>query len=430
MKTNSNNAANLLLKVGLMAVVALLMLIPLSMVKKQISEREYSMKTSIKDIESSWGEEQCLAGPKIRFAYDIQRKDDDGKIVTERKERDLYPIDLKYSVNAETKNLHRSIYDVTVYSSTVHTSGTFVIPENVKGLTKGTLMIGMSDLRGIEGEASINLNGKKYDFIAANDGCAIQTTVIIPDDAFATGMVLPFDMEFKLKGSEGIQFKPVGNMTEIEMSSNCKTPSFVGSFLPTERNIDDNGFCAKWIVSQINRGAPESTEFGVRLLQPITQYQQTTRSAKYGILIILLVFLAGFIVELITKKDINILQYLVIGLSMVLFYSLLLSFSEITSFWLSYLIAAAMTTLALTGYYRGILKSRVAYLLGAFIALAYGISYILLQMETFALLGGTLVLFICLLVVMYLTKDTGPFFRGTPSEDFSFQTGNGVNIEQ
>ena len=145
------------------------------------------------------------------------------------------------------------------------------------------------------------------------------------------------------------------------ISSNCNTPSFVGSFLPAERDVNENGFTAKWIVSQINRGAPESTEFGVRLLQPVTQYQQTTRSAKYGII---LVFLAGFIVELITKKEINILQYLIIGLSLVLFYSLLLSFSEIMSFGLSYLISATMTTLAQTGYFKGILKSKVAYLLG------------------------------------------------------------------
>ena len=405
------SSSNLILKVGLMITATLLLLFPLSMVKSQIIERGNTMQESISDIESSWGEEQCLSGPKIRFEYDVQRKDKEGKMVTEREEYELYPDDLKYDVNAETQILHRSIYDVTVYSSIVRTSGTFLVTENLKGLGKGTLTISMSDLRGIEGETSIDFNGRKYDFIAANEGEAIETIVDIPEYAATAGTVLPFNMEFKLKGSEAIQFRPVGKMTEIEISSNCNTPSFVGSFLPAERDVNENGFTAKWIVSQINRGAPESTKFGVRLLQPVTQYQQTTRSAKYGILIIILVFLAGFIVELITKKEINILQYLIIGLSLVLFYSLLLSFSEIMSFWLSYLISAVMTTLALTGYFKGILKSKVAYLLGLLVALAYGISYILLQMETFALLCGTLVLFICLLIVMYLTKDFGRFSR-------------------
>lgn len=406
-----SSSRNLLLRVGLIIIVALLLLIPLSMVKTQIRERGSSMQDSIYDIESSWGERQCLSGPKILFEYDVQRKDTEGKIVTDREEYVLYPTDLKYYVNAETQILHRSIYDVTVYSSIVRTSGTFLVTENLKGLEKGTLSISMSDLRGIEGDASIDFNGRKYDFIAANEGKAIEAIVDIPEYAATAGTILSFNMEFKLKGSEAIQFRPVGKMTEIDISSNCNTPSFVGSFLPTERDVNENGFTAKWIVSQINRGAPESTEFGVLLLQPVTQYQQTTRSAKYGILIIILVFLAGFIVELITNKEINILQYLIIGLSLVLFYSLLLSFSEIMPFWLSYLISAAMTTLALTGYFRGILKSKVAYLLGVFVALAYGISYILLQMETFALLGGTLVLFICLLIVMFLTKDIGRFSR-------------------
>ena len=141
------------------------------------------------------------------------------------------------------------------------------------------------------------------------------------------------------------------------------------------------------------------------MIQPVTQYQQTERSAKYGLLIIFLVFIAGFILELVTKKDINLLQYIVIGCSLVLFYSLLLAFSEFMAFSWSYLIAAGMTVLALGGYFLGILKDKFAYILTALVALAYGISYILLQMDTYAYLAGTIVLFVLLTVVMYFTKD-------------------------
>ena len=408
MNPNTKTAANMLPKVGLMAIVLLLMLIPLAMVKDQISERESTMDSTILDIEASWGETQCISGPKLKFTYEVQEHDMNGKplagkVRTETKE--IYPAGLNYSVSAETQSLHRSIYDVTVYGSTVRSSGVFVIPEELQGLASASLLVSLSDLRGIEGEACVTFDGQKYDFVAADEGRAIQATVRMPAKC-GEEMELPFDMEFRLKGSEALYFKPVGNLTEVEMTSDCVTPSFVGDFLPTERNVDDSGFSAKWIVSQINRGAPESTEFGVRMLQPVTQYQQTTRSAKYGILIILLVFLAGFIVELTTGKYINILQYLVIGLSLVLFYALLLSFSEIMSFGISYLVAAAMTTLALTGYFRAILRSRTAYLLGGLVAVAYAISYVLLQMETYAFLAGTLVLFVCLLVVMYLTRDS------------------------
>ena len=140
-------------------------------------------------------------------------------------------------------------------------------------------------------------------------------------------------------------------------------------------------------------------------MQGVSQYQKTERSVKYAILIILLVFLAGLLVEFIWKKEINIIQYVVIGLSLVLFYALVLSFSEFISFGRSYIIAAAMTVAALLGYFRGILKSRAAYLLTLLVALAYAASYILLQMETYALISGSMLLFCILVVIMYFTKD-------------------------
>ena len=189
------------------------------------------------------------------------------------------------------------------------------------------------------------------------------------------------------------------------MHSNCPDPSFKGDFLPAERDVREDGFDARWSVSEINRGNPDDTSFGVNLLQGVTQYQQTTRSAKYGILIILLVFIAGLAVELVGKKKIDLVQYLVIGLSLVLFYALVLSFSEFMSFALAYFLAALMTVAALFGYFRGILRDRSAWLLTALVALAYLLSYVLLQMETYALLAGTLVLFVLLVGIMYLTTN-------------------------
>ena len=96
---------------------------------------------------------------------------------------------------------------------------------------------------------------------------------------------------------------------------------------------------------------------------------------------------------------------MVIGASLVLFYSLLLAFSDFLSFGLSYLIASVMTTVALGGYFVGIMKNKWAYLITGLVALAYGVIYILLQMETFAFLAGTLLLFIILCVIMFLTRN-------------------------
>ena len=125
-------------------------------------------------------------------------------------------------------------------------------------------------------------------------------------------------------------------------------------------------------------------------------------------------FIAGLAVELVGKKKIDLVQYLVIGLSLVLFYALVLSFSEFMSFALAYFLAALMTVAALFGYFRGILRDRSAWLLTALVALAYLLSYVLLQMETYALLAGTLVLFVLLVGIMYLTTNLNK--RATPED--------------
>ena len=189
------------------------------------------------------------------------------------------------------------------------------------------------------------------------------------------------------------------------MSSDYPSPSFGGDFLPVERDVREDGFTAKWLISQITMASPSANSFGVRLVKPVTQYRQTERATKYGLLIIFLVFIAGFVVEIISKKPINIIQYLIIGASLVLFYSLLLAFSDFLSFGISYLIASVMTTAALGGYFVGIVKNKWAYLLTGLVALAYGIIYVLLQMETFAFLAGTLLLFIILCIIMFLTRN-------------------------
>ena len=217
--------------------------------------------------------------------------------------------------------------------------------------------------------------------------------------------VLPFQLRFRLRGSASMMVRPYGETTEVRMRADCPDPSFCGDFLPAEREITEAGFTARWAVSEINRGKPDDTAFGVNLLPGVTQYQKTMRSAKYGILIILLVFIAGLAVELVSKKRISALQYLIIGLSLVLFYALVMAFSEFMSFGLAYTLAALMTVTALFGYFRGILRDRVAWVLTGFVALAYALSYLLLQMENFAFLAGTLILFVLLAGVMFLTRN-------------------------
>ncbi len=414
---------HLLVKILCIGFLGLLMLIPLTMIQSQIRDRETAMQTSVEEVSASWAGSQILSGPRISTTESSVVRDENGKAEIVDNTAPLYPDHLAYKVQLDTKDLHRSIYDIKVYNATVRIEGDFLMTEALRKAQKAEIEFAMPDLRGIEGDAQIELGGKTYRFAASDKTLPQPRPELKYDSDLATGKILsqripvdsllsggetiPFRMTLQIKGTESLFIQPVGHVTDVEMTSNCTTPSFMGDFLPSDRNVTDTGFTARWSVSEINRGAPESSRLGVKLLPPVTQYQQVNRSLKYGILVILLVFLAGLLVELVTRKKINLIQYLVIGLSLVLFYALLLAFSEFLSFGLSYLIAAGMTVLALTGYYFGIFRQKLAWVLAATVALAYLLNYVLLQMENFALLTGTLVLFLLLCGVMFLTKDLG-----------------------
>ncbi|MBQ6300702.1 MAG: cell envelope integrity protein CreD [Bacteroidales bacterium] len=392
------------LKIVLVGILALAMLIPLQMISGLVRERQNNADETVRAISDEWSRAQTLAGPRLVFEYEVTEKDAAGKTQVRKITRKIYPDHLKVDADIATQLLHRSIYDVMVYRSDLALAGDFVIPEDLTVQdARVQLEMELSDLRGIEGEAGFTVAGEPYRFTDSRDAVLVKELKIACEKGKEAD--IPFAMNLRVKGSKSMSFKPVGGITEVTVHGDCPTPSFKGDFLPAEREIRDDGFSARWIVSQINRGGPEESAFQVDLLQKVTQYQQATRTLKYGLLIIALVFIAGLIVELVGKREISIIQYLVIGLSLVLFYALVLSFSEFMSFGIAYALAAAMTTLALLGYFRGILKDRSAYLLVALVALAYIVSYVLLQMETYALLTGSLILFLLLAVVMYFTRN-------------------------
>ena len=400
------------LKIALMGVLALLMLVPLAMVQSQITDRQRAADSSRDEVAASWGRAQTLTGPVLKLSYEVEDLDKDQKKITRQTTGTVYPRALSYEIDTQTQTLHRSIYDIMVYGADVVVKGDFVIPAlyGEKDLTDQTVSMGLSDLRGIEGSVDIMLGEQSYSFHSGSGGkesskASLSEPIELDKSLMDGKAVLPFRLTYRVKGSSSLMVRPYGETTEVKMHSDCPDPSFTGDFLPSERDVTGDGFTARWSVSEINRGNPDDTSFGVNLLQGVTQYQKTMRSAKYGILVILLVFIAGLAVELVGKKRINIVQYLVIGLSLVLFYALVLSFSECMRFPVEYGLAALMTIAALYGYFRGILRDRSTWLLTALVAMAYLLSYVLLQMQTYALLAGTLLLFVLLVCIMYLTRN-------------------------
>ena len=335
----------------------------------------------------------------------------------------------------ETEILRRGPYEIVVYKTPLELSGTFALPQDKKSrdrkylLSQASLSIGLSDLRGISEQITIDWDGTPlpcHSGLPANSIAATGVTTDLPD--LQAGDTVRFSVRLHLKGSQSMQFAPLGRTTRVRLASDCPTPSFNGSFLPEQRDVTDSGFTAEWKVLNLNRNYPQnftsdwkdqnlntrSTRhfgesyndnllalFGVDLLLPVEQYQQATRSVKYASLFIILTFVICFFVEITRKKNIHPFQYLLVGFALCLFYTLLISISEYLGFGWAYLIAAVMTIALLVCYLAGLLKiKRTACLIGGLLALLYAYIYILLQMETYALLTGSIGLFIILAIIM------------------------------
>ena len=218
-----------------------------------------------------------------------------------------------------------------------------------------------------------------------------------------------------MNGSDGLFFIPVGKETKVELSSPWSNPSFTGSFLPNERQIDSDGFTAEWKILHLNRNFPQQWKgahykidhsfFGVKLRLAVDDYQKIMRTAKYAIMFITLTFLTFFMIELLGKKVIHPIQYILIGFALLIFYTLLLSISEYLTFKFAYLLAGAAIILLISLYTKTVLNSTLQTItIAGVLVLLYGYLYVILQLQDFALLMGSIGLFIVLAVVMYLTR--------------------------
>ena len=429
-------------KIVLIGLLILTLLIPIAMVRGVISERSRNAQDAIREVQDKWSNAQTVTGPYLEIPFEeevtsVSYENNQEKTQIRKIRKSLYvlPENLDISGTLETEILRRGPYEIVVYKTPLELSGTFALPQDKKSrdrkylLSQASLSIGLSDLRGISEQITIDWDGTHlpcHSGLPANSIAATGVTTDLPD--LQAGDTVRFSVRLHLKGSQSMQFAPLGRTTRVRLASDCPTPSFNGSFLPEQRDVTDSGFTAEWKVLNLNRNYPQnftsdwknqnlntrSTRhfgesyndnplalFGVDLLLPVEQYQQATRSVKYASLFIILTFVICFFVEITRKKNIHPFQYLLVGLALCLFYTLLISISEYLGFGWAYLIAAVMTIALLVCYLAGLLKiKRTACLIGGLLALLYAYIYILLQMETYALLTGSIGLFIILAIIM------------------------------
>ena len=421
---------NIYFKIGTIVVIALLLLIPTSMIKILIHEREAIQREAIREVSSKWAEEQTISGPFIsipyyRYVKEISAKDSTEQIVQIKDYIHILPSELKISGNLNPEKRQRGIYEIVVYNSKLEIDGTFnnldikaleIEPENIL-YDKAEFVVGINDLRGIEKEVNLSWNNDKISFnpgVSSNDIVSSGINALIninPNDSSSYN----FNLSLDLKGSQLLYFTPVGKVTDIDLVSDWANPSFNGAFLPDTREVTTKGFTANWNILHLNRNYPQiwtsnrysisESSFGIDLLLPVDNYQKTYRSIRYAILFITFTFLVFFFIEVFKKVFIHPIQYILVGVSLIVFFTLLLSISEHLNYNFSFIISAIATLALIAGYVRAILSStKLALLISGILTVLYAFIFVIIQLQDYALLIGSIGIFVILGLVMYFSR--------------------------
>lgn len=416
---NGKWSQSAIVKIIVLTVSGLFLLIPLAMIQSIIKERQKSSEDVKKEISFQWAGQQTISGPVLNIPVLVFSDKKDSEPI--KKIYHILPENLQINGEIKTEKRHRSIYQAVVYNSTLDLSGDFVIPDINPG-TKFEILydeayysLGISDNRGLKGNISIKTDSVEKEAIPGiRDNDLFLSGITFPAEYVTKAKKTGFMISMNLSGSENLNFIPLGKITKVDLRSSWNSPGFIGNFLPVSRKIDDAGFTASWLVTNLNRNFPQvwagndydvlKDAFGVDFVLMADHYQKSLRSAKYGILFIALTFLSLFFAEFTGKVRINIFHYLLLALGLVLFFSLLNALSEQIGFNYAYLVASVSTIGLISMFLKGVIgQIRLVLLISGLLILLYTFIFILLSLNEYAYLAGNIGLFILLAITMKIS---------------------------
>lgn len=434
------------MRLVLLGVIALVLLVVSLLIYPLVTERTENANKAVASIAAPWGREQTIGGPMLVVPFEeiTGRETTEGREITERREMVFMPDSLSITATVEPEVRARGIYRALLYRSEALVAGTFnrVLQAqfpNAKQIywEEASLRYGVSDIVGLKNFVQCEAGDTVLILDKVTNKTSEQfsypSALIAAVDSQLLREGFPFRMQVSLNGNETVRFCPMGRTTDVEMDLKWGNPSFVGRFLPDTREVGEDHTRARWRVLSINHRIPASftideesmnesdcyydynkgrddgswvpdNEFAVKLLQPVSHYTQVDRAVKYAILLIVFTFLTIFFCDYFAKKSIPLFAYLLVGVAVLLFYTLLLSLSELVGFGWAY----AVSTLAVIGlsttYLHGFLSERLYTMIGGGVmVLLYGMMYILLTLENLPLLVGSIFLFVVLAVIMRLS---------------------------
>jgi inner membrane protein len=433
------NHRSLALKLGAIALLILLLLVPLLMIGGLIQERQQLRDGVLEDIARSSSGSQQLTGPVLVVDYRKtvrvwKTNEKTNKRYQENTEVEgrlfFLPEHFELNGQAQTELRARGIYEARLFHADSHISGYFAVPEQY-GIKEDFadyqfdppfLAVGISDIRGIENALKLQLNGQPLDFAPGTYVSWLDEGVhaMLPPLDVKKVTQLDFGFDLRLQGTGQLEVVPVGKTSKVQLGANWPHPSFIGNYLPTEREVTDRGFSATWQTSFFSTNLEQAMDrcvtsqkcgdfhgrsFGVSFIDPVDQYLKSDRAIKYALLFIGLTFAGFFLFEVLKSLAVHPVQYALVGVALAFFYLLLLSLSEHLGFALAYLLSAS-GCVVLIGFYVSHVLHSAGKGTGFALALAalYGLLYGLLSAEDYALLMGSLLLFGLLGVFMVLTR--------------------------
>lgn len=431
------------LKVVTIFLLMLGLLLPQSFMLDLVSERTMWRQQAYNTVERSWPGAQTLAAPILALPYQLTYERKEKIIDSDHGERDiikevtvhdvLYIIPKQLTVRSRLDNSlrYRGIYAVPVYNGHIDVAGEFsneallAFLANHRGdklsWDKPMLSVLVSDQRGIATQPVLDWNGEAVTFLPSShlQGTEQGMNAPLPELPSTQATRLPFSFALELHGMQALNFALVSENTDVQAVANWPHPSFNGRLLPETHEITAQGFTARWRMSSISLNISGALErcaqghcegllepaVGFQLVQPVDIYQQAERSIKYAVLFIVLTFVALILFELLKRLRIHPIQYLLVGMALLVFYLLLVSLSEHIPFLYAYGAGAAACTGLLTVYFGGILHSgKLGLLLGLGLSILYSTLYVILQSEESALLMGSVLTFVVLAALMLATR--------------------------
>ncbi len=429
----------------------LILLIPSSWIQDLIRERQMRAEEVIREVSNKWSGSQTVSGPILVIPFKVKRKIDHGKDGIEVQESTekyfLLPEKLDVIGEVNPTVLHRGIFDVAVYASYLNINASFQRPdfkqfdidETLVQWKDAYMIFSITDLRGINENPEFLVNGvPKPTEPSSNIGISVrrflpEVNSLYPQstqgttDLSSNGIIAKLgwlsaddftgntSVKINLKGSNRLNFNPTGKTTTVKLSGPWNSPSFDGEFLPEGRDVNEKGFTANWRILHFNRPFSKEwtesntqlsgAEFGVKLIIPVDQYQKSIRTSKYGLLIIILTFISLFLVEITQRIRIHPFQYILISAALIIYYSLLLSFSEQVGYNYAYWIASTATVTLISFYSFTFLRSKkLVAIFTSLLIIFYSFIFIIVLQQDFSLLLGSIGLFLIVGVLMYFSR--------------------------